>query len=164
MNQPVHRHLKRVQAFLGYPSNDDANNASQRPTDLETPEKVRRMLNVFLKNPWDDYSYVRHLGQTALTIRKSSSFQLADIREVSPFEVLGDPPILPQIKHPNIATINKIYCYNGKIFLVAEYLEVSFTQLQFQKYDLEEREIATIIAEVPAILSTNIFIADGSRS
>ncbi|PVH67473.1 hypothetical protein DL98DRAFT_367659, partial [Cadophora sp. DSE1049] len=106
------------------------------------------VLRVLLKNPWDDYSYIRHVGPTTLTLRKASSFQLANIREVSPFEVLGDPPILPQIQHPNIATIEDIYCYDDKIFVVTEHLDVSFAQLEFQKYDLEEREIATILTEV----------------
>jgi hypothetical protein len=89
------------------------------------------VLRVLLKNPWDDYSYIRHLDQTTLTLRKASSFHLADIREVSPFEVLRDLPILPQIKHPNIATIEEIYCYNNRIFLVVEHLNVSFGQLDF---------------------------------
>ena len=161
MSQPVHRRLRRVQAFLGY--SDNTNNAPPTPIDSETPEKVRRLFKVFLKDPWDDYSYIRHLGQTVLALRKASSFQLADIRAVSPFEVLGDPPILPYIKHPNIATINEIYCYDDKVFLVAEYLEVSFTRLGFQKYDFEEREIATIIAEVPDIPLTNKAIVDSCR-
>ncbi|KAH6698104.1 hypothetical protein BKA61DRAFT_622661 [Leptodontidium sp. MPI-SDFR-AT-0119] len=107
MSQPVLRHLRRVQAFLGRPS-DDADEAPPSPTDPGTPE---------------------------------------NIREDSPFDVLGDPPILPQIKHSNIATIEEIYCY-GRIFLVVEHLDVSFGQLDFQKYDLEEREIATILFEV----------------
>ncbi|KAH7317449.1 hypothetical protein BKA65DRAFT_349654, partial [Rhexocercosporidium sp. MPI-PUGE-AT-0058] len=106
------------------------------------------VLRVLLKNPWDDYSYIRHLGQTTLTLRKASSFYHVDIREVSPFEVLRDPPILPQIKHLNIATIEEIYCYDNRIFLVVEHFDVSFAQLDFQKYDLEEREIATILFEV----------------
>ncbi|KAH9203034.1 hypothetical protein DL95DRAFT_322203 [Leptodontidium sp. 2 PMI_412] len=147
MSQPVLRHLRRVPAFWRRPS-DDTDEAPSSSTDSGTPQKVRSVLRVLLKNPWDDYSYIRHLGRTTLTLRKASSFHLADIREVSPFEVLGDPPILPQIKHPNIATIEEIYCYDDRIFLVVEHLDVSFAHLDFQKYDLEEREIATILFEV----------------
>jgi len=147
MSQQVYRHLRRVQGLLGYLS-DETNNALPKLTTSETPEKVRRMLKILLKNPWHDYASIRHLGQTILVLRKSSYFQLAELREVLSFDVLGDSPILPQIKHPNIATINEIYCHNDKIFLIAEYLEVSFTQLKVEKYDLKEREIATIIAEV----------------
>ena len=84
-----------------------------------------------LKSPWDDYSYIRHLGQTMLALRKASSFQLAEIREVSSFDVLGDPPILPHIQYPNITTLYDIYYYNNRIFLITEHLEVSFTQLKF---------------------------------
>ncbi|KAH6701332.1 hypothetical protein BKA61DRAFT_453638, partial [Leptodontidium sp. MPI-SDFR-AT-0119] len=52
------------------------------------------------------------------------------------------------IKHPNIAAIEEIYYYNDRIFLVIKHLDVSFAQLEFQKYELEEREIATILTEV----------------
>lgn len=152
MSPLVLRHLRRVQGFWGRPS-DDTDEAPSSSTDSGTSQKVRRVLRVLLKNPWDDYSYIRHIGQTTVTLRKASSFQLADIREVSPFEVLGGPPVLPQIKHPNIATIEEIYCYDDRIFLVMEHLDVSFTQLEFQKYDLKEREIATILTEVPDTLT-----------
>ena len=148
MSQQVYRHFRRVQAILGYPL-DNTNDAPPRPIESETPENVRRMLKVLLKDPWEDYTSIRHLGKTTLALRKASYFQLAELREVSSFKVLGDQPIFPQIEHPNVATINEIYCHDNRIFLVAEYLEVSFTQLEVQKYDLKEREIATIIAEVP---------------
>jgi len=111
------------------------------------------VLRVLLKDPWDDYSYIRQNGQTTVTLRKASSFQLADIREVSPFEILGDSPVITQIKHPNIAKIEEIYSYDDRTFLVMEHLDVSFAQLQFQKYDLKEREIATILTEVLDALS-----------
>ncbi|KAH6699936.1 hypothetical protein BKA61DRAFT_495953, partial [Leptodontidium sp. MPI-SDFR-AT-0119] len=52
------------------------------------------------------------------------------------------------IKYLNITAIEEIYCYNNRIFLVIEHLDVSFAQLEFQKYKLEEREIATILTEV----------------
>ncbi|KAH6714605.1 hypothetical protein BKA61DRAFT_481472, partial [Leptodontidium sp. MPI-SDFR-AT-0119] len=52
------------------------------------------------------------------------------------------------IKHLNIATTEDIYYYNNRIFVVTEHLNVSFAQLEFQKYDLEEREIATILTKV----------------
>ncbi|CZT52252.1 uncharacterized protein RSE6_13541 [Rhynchosporium secalis] len=146
MSQPVLHHLRRVQAFLGHPSGA-VNKTTSNPTDAATAEKIRRVLKVLLKDPWKDYSYVRHTGQTILTLRNASFFQLANIREVAPFEILQDPPILPCIKHPNIAAIEEIYSYNEKIFIVTEHLHVPFAQLQFDKYDLEEREIATILNE-----------------
>jgi serine/threonine protein kinase len=148
MSQPVHRRLKKAKAFLGRPSND-TNNVRSTSTDSGAPEKVRRMLRILLKSPWDDFSYIRHLDQTMLAVRKASSFQLAEIREVSSFDVLGDPPILPHVQHPNIATLYDIYCDDDRIFLITEHLEVSFAQLKFQEYELEERAIATILAEVP---------------
>ncbi|PVH79398.1 hypothetical protein DL98DRAFT_516146, partial [Cadophora sp. DSE1049] len=63
MSQPVLRHLRRVQAFWRRPS-DDTDEAPSSSTDSGTPQKVRSLLRVLLKNPWDDYSYIRHLGQT----------------------------------------------------------------------------------------------------
>jgi hypothetical protein len=65
MSQLVHGHLRKVQAFLGHPS-DNTNNAPLRPTDSGSTEKVRRMFRVLLKNPWDNYTYIRHLSQTIL--------------------------------------------------------------------------------------------------
>jgi len=150
MSQPVHPRLRRIRAFLGYPSDNINNNALPRLTDSETPEKVRRMLKILLKNLWDDYINIRQLGQRSLALYKASFFQLVDIRGVSPFEVLGNPPILPYINYLNIATINEIFYNNSKIFLVTKYLKVSFTQLRLYMYNLEKREIATIIAEIPA--------------
>ena len=162
MSQPVLRHLRRVQAFLGRPT-DDTDEAPPSPTHVGAPEEVRRVLRVLLKDPWDDYSYIRQNGQTTVTLRKASSFQLADIREVSPFEILGDSPVIPQIRHPNIANIEEIYYYDDRTFLVMEHLDVSFTQLKFQKYDLKEREIATILTEVLDTPLNHNAMADSTR-
>ena len=49
---------------------------------------------------------------------------------------------------PALYDIEEIYYYDDRTFLVMEHLDVSFTQLKFQKYDLKEREIATILTEV----------------
>ncbi|KAG9228714.1 hypothetical protein BJ875DRAFT_388839 [Amylocarpus encephaloides] len=147
MTQPVHRHLRRVQAFLGRPS-ENTGEDPPRSIGSGTSHKARRIFRVLLQDPWDDYTFIRDCGQTKLALRKASSFQLAEIREVSASDALEDPLILCQIIHPNIATINEIYCCDERIFYITEYLEVSFAQLGVQRYDLKEREIATIIAEV----------------
>lgn len=96
MSQPGHRRLKKAKAFLGRLSNN-TNDVRLTPTDLGEPKKVRRMLRILLKSPWDDYSYIRHLNQIILALRKASAFQLAEIQEVSSFDVLGDPLILPHV-------------------------------------------------------------------
>ncbi|KAH8764666.1 hypothetical protein F5882DRAFT_304194, partial [Hyaloscypha sp. PMI_1271] len=49
----------------------------------------------------------------------------------------------------NIVTLYNIYYNNNRIFLITEYLKVSFAQLKFQEYKLEERVIAIILIEVP---------------
>ncbi|PVH72561.1 hypothetical protein DL98DRAFT_539097 [Cadophora sp. DSE1049] len=74
------RRLARHEVVFWGHLSDDTNKTPLSPTDLGTPEKVRRVFKVLLKNPWDDYSYIRHFGQTILILRKESSFQLADIR------------------------------------------------------------------------------------
>ena len=48
-------------------------------------------------------------------------------------------------------------------FLVMEHLDVSFAQLEFQKYDLKEREIATILTEVLDTLNQSNVMADSTR-
>jgi serine/threonine protein kinase len=153
MSQPtIYRRLKRVKGILGGPP--DANEIRSTPAESGTPEKVRRMLKILLKNPWDDYTYIRRVDQVTLVRYKAPSFQLANIREVPSFDVLI-PPILPKIQHPNIATIYDIYSHDNRAFLVTEHLDVPFAWLEFEKYELEEREIATIIAEVPDTPTTN---------
>ena len=50
--------------------------------------------------------------------------------------------------HPNVASIYGAYCYDDKTLLVTEHLDISLAQLDFQSHELEEWEIATIVAEV----------------
>jgi hypothetical protein len=83
--------------------------------------------------------------------RKASYFKLANIRQCHSSDVLDEQPrLLSSIQHPNIATVYDLYCDDDKIFLVTEHLHISISQLDFQKYELEEWEMATIMAEVQA--------------
>ena len=70
------------------------------------------------------------------------------------------------IHHPNIPSIHDIYWHNDETFLVAEYLNIGIVQLELQAYELEEWEIATVIAEVklntlPILLLTSLQVIKG---
>jgi hypothetical protein len=125
-----------------------------RSTEPVPPETVHRILRIFLGDPWDDYEYVRYLGQGIVARRKASYFKLVNIRQCDSSDVLDEQPrLLSSIHHPNIATVYDLYCDDDKIFLVTEHLHIFISQLDFRKYELEEWEIATIIAEVQATSS-----------
>jgi hypothetical protein len=124
-----------------------------RSAELVRPERVHRMLRILLGDPWDDYDYICYLGQDMIARRKASYFKLVNIRQCHSPDVLEKSRLLSSIQHPNIATVYDLYCDDDKIFLVTEHLHISISQLEFQKYELEEWEIATIIAEVQATSS-----------
>jgi hypothetical protein len=87
-------------------------------------------------------------GESSLAYRKGGYFQKATIRT---FPSPGSVRILQRlsdVQHPNIADIYDVYCHEDKLFTATEYLELSLSELDFQTFELEEWEIATIIAEV----------------
>ncbi|OBT59956.1 hypothetical protein VE03_10479, partial [Pseudogymnoascus sp. 23342-1-I1] len=53
-----------------------------------------------------------------------------------------------RIRHPNIASIHALYHYDNILYMVGEYLELSVTELDFQRFQLQEWEIATIMTKV----------------
>jgi len=154
-----HRLKKIKTKFPSLPSRSEESTKSStgvhsRSTELVPPETVRRILRIFLRDPWDDYDYVRYLRKDIVARRKVSYFKLVNIRQYHSSDVLDEQPhLLSSIQHPNIATVYDLYCDDDKIFLVTEHLHISISQLEFQKYELEEWEIATIIAEVQATSS-----------
>jgi len=125
-----------------------------RLTGPVPPETIHRILRIFLGDPWDDYDYVRYLGQDMVARRKASYFKLVNIRKCHSSDVLDEQPrLLSSIQHPNIATVYDLYCNDDKIFIVTEHLHISISELDFRKYELEEWEVATIMAEVHATFS-----------
>ncbi|PMD60256.1 uncharacterized protein K444DRAFT_485539, partial [Hyaloscypha bicolor E] len=105
-------------------------------------------LRILLGDPWDDYDFIRYLGQDMVARRKASYFKLVNIRQCQSSDALEQSRLLSSIQHPNIATVCGLYCDGDKIFLVTEHFHISILQLELQKYELEEWEIATIIVEV----------------
>jgi hypothetical protein len=115
------------------------------------PQTAHRILRIFLGDPRDDYDFIRCLGQYIVARRKASYFTLVDIRQCHRSDIVDEQPrLLSSLQHPNIATVCDLYCDNDKIFLVTEHLHIYISHLDFQKYELEEWEIATILAKVQA--------------
>ena len=73
---------------------------------------------------------------------------LAVIRESFSPRPLQMLEVLSQVQHPNVADILDVYCYDAKLCIVGEYLDVSLLDLELNRLAMEEWEIATIMAEV----------------
>ena len=122
---------------------------TMEPLVSRTTERgVRKILRVFLGNPWDDYVPIRHIGHNIIARLKDLYFKLVNIRQCHRENVLKQACIVSSFKHANIATVYAVYCAGEKAFLVTEHLDVCFTQLELQKYAIEEWEVATILLEV----------------
>lgn len=118
---------------------------------------VNRILRIFVGDLLDDYHYIRSLGKDTVAMRKASYFKLVNIRQCHSSDAFKRSHLLLKIQSPNIATIYDLYCNNGKVFIVTEHLEISYSELEVQKYDLVEWEIATIIMEVRSISLVKMF-------
>jgi hypothetical protein len=108
-------------------------------------------LRVWLKSPWDDYSLATPPSmyeESPIAYHKRRYFQKATIRTFPSPGSLRILQRLSDVQHPNIADIYDVYCHDDKLFTATEYLELSLSELDFQTFELEEWEIATIIAEV----------------
>jgi hypothetical protein len=128
-----------------------ARNVPSQAGELVSPKNYQRMLRILLRDPWEDYDYIRHVDQIVLASHKSSHFKLVNIRQYSTSNVIEQSRILSTIYHPNLAAIYDIYYDDDQAFLITEHLDISISELQLQRYELAEWEIATIIAEVLVI-------------
>jgi hypothetical protein len=156
MDETIPRHrLRKMKAlifnsFQGDPDEDSVikTGIGLIPVDRTISGRANRMFTIKLGSPWDDYDYIRRCDQVMIVRQRASYFRLANIEESLTVNTLEQSQILSRIAHPNVASIYSAYCYNDKISLVTEHLDISLTQLDFQSYELEEWEIATIVAEV----------------
>lgn len=145
----THR-LRRVKAILPGFSNptQDPHPTNDAPITLGSAKTILRIL---IKDPWNDYDYIEGYVEgrdpVILAKHKAFYFRLVTIRQLHLASTIP-VEILSTIQHPNITSICDIYRYSNKTFLVTEHLQVGISQLEIQKYELEEWEIATIIAEV----------------
>lgn len=127
-----------------------------------TSAQPTKMFVIKSGSPWGDYDYIKRLGQTILVRQRSSYFRLANMQEAPASNFIQQTQVLARVSHPNIASIYDVYYYVDKILIVTEHLDISLDQLDFQSYELEEWEMATIIAEVGSLMLCD-FIANNSR-
>lgn len=116
------------------------------PGSAVTP---RKLLRLWLRSPWEDYSLVGPASaEPSLVYRRGEYFHKATVQAFPNSGGVEVLQALSSIQHPNIANIYDVYCYDNKIFTVAEHLELSLLDLDFHSFPFEEWEIATIIVEV----------------
>jgi hypothetical protein len=125
-------------------------NAHSKIAEPAFPRKICRILRILLRHPWDDYQYLYYLGEDMVATQKASYFKLVTIRQCYSSNILEQSRLLSRIQSPHIAIVYDLYCDNDKVFQVTEHLDISLSQLEIQKYELEEWEMATIIVEVQA--------------
>lgn len=144
----ISKHFMRVREKFPVARQNHGVPAS-RCIDVQRPQIVHNMLRIWLGNPWTEYDYIRDLGQVILANRRASYFELVIIRQCDSFHVIEHARILSRIQHPNVARIHDVYSFHDHSFLVMEHLDLAISQLSFQKHELEEWEIATVVSEVP---------------
>ena len=156
MNQSsIPKRLKRLKAILPIASQGrpgETGGTTDTPSQVTVPffaGTCHRILRVYLGNPWDNYEYIRHIDHVMLARDTSSCFNLVNIRHFSAFEEVEQKlRIISTMKHPNLAAIYDAYHDDEETFLITENLDISFSHLDFQKFEPKEWEIATVIAEV----------------
>jgi hypothetical protein len=145
--------LRRINAklpTLNHPGKTLQSTSNDRLRRVEpvSSRTVNRMIRILLGDPWDDYTCVSCLGENIVAIAKASYFKLVDIQQCRSPDAIEQSRLLSRAQSPNIATVYSVYCDGDKIFVVTEHLDISLSQLEVQEYELEEWEMATIIAEV----------------
>lgn len=145
------RRLKRkrnVSSFLAPREADRATSDAHTSAELVSGGTVQRLLEILLGNPWNDYEYLYYLDQVMVAKRKSTYFELVHIRQLHSSDALEQMRALSSLQGPNIATVYNVYCDGDEVFVVTERLDLFFRQLEIQRFEMEEWEIATVIAEV----------------
>lgn len=142
------RRRKKVSSFLAPRQADSSSNDKDQSTELLSGGTVQKLLEVILGDPWNDYEYLYHLDQVIVAKRRSKYFDLVHIRKCRSSDAMEHIRALSSIQGPNIATVHNVFCDGDEVFVVTERLDLVFPQLEIQRYELDEWEIATIIAEV----------------
>ena len=106
------------------------------------------MFTIKFESPWVEYEYIRQSDQVTVVRQRSSYFRLANMQGFPAINTIQQSQVLARVSHPNIASIYGAYSYIDKLLVVTEHLDISLAQLDFQSYEIEEWEIATIVAEV----------------
>jgi hypothetical protein len=145
------RRLRRVKPFSAdVLEKSSKNNHVQSEALLPSPKSdvtPGKLLRLWLRSPWEDYTRVQS-REPSFACRKGAYFHKATIRA---FPNSGGIQLLQafsSFRHPNIANVYDVYCYDNSIFVASEYLELSLNELDFHFFLFAEWEIATIIVEV----------------
>ncbi len=148
------QHLRKMKAstsnfFQSHPKTVKRNATMNRAcVDETTPTQPATMFTIKFESPWVEYEYIRQSDQVTVVRQRSSYFRLANMRESPATNTIQQSQVLARVSHPNIASIYGVYSYIDKLLVVTEHLDISLAQLDFQSYEVEEWEIATIVAEV----------------
>ncbi|KFZ24851.1 hypothetical protein V502_00673 [Pseudogymnoascus sp. VKM F-4520 (FW-2644)] len=148
------QHLRKMKAstsnfFQSHPKKVKRNATMSRAcVDETTATQPATMFTIKFESPWVEYEYIRQSDQVTVVRQRSSYFRLANMQEFPATNTIQQSQILARVSHPNIASIYGVYSYFDKVLVVTEHLDISLAQLDFQSYEVEEWEIATIVAEV----------------
>ncbi|KFY52543.1 hypothetical protein V496_08367 [Pseudogymnoascus sp. VKM F-4515 (FW-2607)] len=148
------QHLRKMKAlssnfFQNHPKKVKRNaTTSQACVDETIPTQPATMFAIKFESPWVEYEYIRQSEQVTVVRQRSSYFRLANMQEFPATNTIQQSQVLARVSHPNIASIYGVYSYIDKLLVVTEHLDISLAQLDFQSYQIEEWEIATIVAEV----------------
>ncbi|APA13371.1 predicted protein [Sclerotinia sclerotiorum 1980 UF-70] len=139
--------LHRTPARLG---NNSAQSSAKLATTSNDRAKQGNLLRVWLTSPWGDYQSIAPITAKGclLACRKGDYFEKVTIGVYEGDDTLQFLQALSVIQHANISKILDIYCDENKIFIASEYFELSLVDLDFQMFEFDEWEIATIITEV----------------
>ena len=110
--------------------------------------RINQLIRLWLKSPWEDYQAIKTSSGLTVAGRKHSYFKMATVRSFACFGALKNLERFGDIRHPNIAPVYDLYYFDDRLHVVGEYLELSLTELDFQYFQLEEWEIATIMTKV----------------
>jgi hypothetical protein len=122
-------------------------NATAIPTRKENG-RVELLIRLWLKSPWEDYQAIKTSNGLTVAGRKRSYFKMATVRSFASLGALETLERFSDVRHPNIAPVHDLYYFSNRLYIVGEYLELSLTKMDFQSFQLEEWEIATITTEV----------------
>ncbi|KFY68425.1 hypothetical protein V496_01047 [Pseudogymnoascus sp. VKM F-4515 (FW-2607)] len=146
----VFRGLRRVRPVLDLHGDVDVQPGSSAATiQIEKKRgKTEPLLRLWIRSPWEDYQAIKLSNGLTVAGRKSSYFKMATVTSFAYLGAINALECLLAIRHPNVAPVHDLYHCDNMLHIVGEYLELSVTQLDFQCFQLEEWEIATIMTQV----------------
>jgi serine/threonine protein kinase len=100
------------------------------PKSDVTPGKFLRL---WVRSPWEDYTCVQS-RDPSFAFRNRAYFQKTKIRAFPNSSGIQLLQLFSSFRHPNIANVYDVYCYDDSIFVALEYLELSLNELDFHSF------------------------------